>query len=97
MRVGIEIERYLVYHADYAFRSDGLKAYKLAQRILEWIKSWKHQAFSSRELQRSLGGKTLMGTIEPALHLLERHNIIRILHKPGGGHQCLVHPHARSL
>ena len=94
MWIGIEIARHLAGHADYAFRSDGLQAYDLAQRILNWIKERGVYEFSPREFQRGPGSKLNVGTIEGALKLLERHNIISIHHKPYGGLHCLVHPQA---
>jgi len=97
MQVAIAIVRHLIPHADYAFRSDGLKAYPLAQRIMAWLRLWEQPYFSLRELQRGLGGNILKGTIEPALRLLERHNIVRLHQAPQGGLHCLIHPRARCL
>jgi hypothetical protein len=97
MQIGIAIAEHLAGHADYAFRGDGLQAYDLAQRILAWIKERGQYEFSPREFQRGPGSRLKMGTVEGALKLLERHNIIRIHHKPYGGLHCLVHPHIWSI
>jgi hypothetical protein len=97
MKAGVKIVCHLAHHADYAFRSDGVKAYKLAQRIMVWIKGWRDLEFSSRELHRGLGSKPNMERIMEALRWLERHNVLRLHPKPGGGLQCLIHPQARNF
>jgi len=87
----IELARTLLPQADYAYNSCGLKAYAVANIILEWIKKHSKPHFDLRFVLQDKGLKKSQAL--PALDVLDMHHILRQITTPRNAVICVVNPH----
>lgn len=93
MLAGQQIALVVLSHAAYAVAPDGLCAYKIAYKILEWVKDHKHVRFNSRDVSRDFG-QVRNVDVFPALDLLERHNYLVQHINPKRSRECLMNPNS---
>jgi hypothetical protein len=91
IQFGIKIADAYIPHAEFAFREDGVKALNDAQKIINWIKRHSKDTFTARDIAQGVSGMK-NDNINPALDLLEQHNVLAQIIFPGHSRICVLHP-----